>query len=215
MTAAAAKGAIMVFARAPVPGKTKTRLIPALGEQGAAQLHARLIERTLERLTAVADADVSLWCTPSGEDSCLQAYARVCGATVQLQRGSDLGRRMQFAFADTLQTAPWAIVVGTDCPDMQTADAEQAAADLQKGTDAVIGPAFDGGYYLLGLRRLSPALFTDVPWGTDQVWPTTRERLQRLGWSWSTVTRRRDLDRPDDLGYFPGLCPAISEPTTR
>lgn len=192
----------MVFARAPVPGRTKTRLIPALGEQGAAQLHARLIERTLATASAAEGAAVSLWCTPSVDDPCLQACGRTYGIPLHLQCGTGLGQRMLYAFDRALQRRPWAIVLGTDCPQLQTADLQQAIAILQSGKDAVIGPAYDGGYYLLGIRRTAAALFEDVPWGSNRVGSVTRQRLNELGWSWSSVTRRHDLDRPEDLRYF-------------
>ncbi len=205
MNATPAKGDIMVFSRAPVPGQTKTRLIPALGADGAARLHAWLIDRTLARAAALAEARVTLWCTPSDDDPVLRACAARYGARLAVQQGEDLGRRMQRAFDTALRSAPWAMVLGTDCPQLQTDDLRQAAAMLAHGADAVAGPAVDGGYYLLGLRRSCAALFSNMPWGTAEVWALTRERLETLGWSWSTLERYRDLDRPEDLDYFPDL----------
>lgn len=205
MNAREDKGVIMVFARAPVPGETKTRLIPALGARGAACLHAELIDRTLAKVTAIDDASIALWCTPSIEDAFLQSRAKQYGIPLYAQYGDDLGRRMAHAFETTLLSAPWAIVLGTDCPELMTCDVQQAIDELRRGIDAVAGPAFDGGYYLLGLRRASPYIFEEMPWGTDQVWALSEERLGSLGWSWSITRTHHDLDRPEDLDYFPNL----------
>ncbi len=205
MNALQYKGSIMVFARAPIPGKTKTRLIPALGKKGSARLHASLIDQTLSRIQAIGDVNTTLWCTPSTEDLFLQSCAERYGITLKVQSGHDLSSRMQHAFETTLRSAPWTIILGTDCPDLETSDVQQAIDAMHNGADAVAGPAFDGGYYLLGLRRTSASLFRQIPWGTGEVWEVTRDRLEQLGWSYTTTTWRHDLDRPEDLGNFPDL----------
>ena len=198
-------GKILVFARAPVPGETKTRLIPALGPEGAATLHALLIERTLLALADLQSASVELWCTPDTE----QAFFRHCrekfGCTLKQQQGADLGSRMASALESALADAPWAILLGTDCPDLHARDIQEAIAALNRGTDAVVGPAHDGGYYLIGLRQTSPQLFSDIPWGSGSVWELTRERLEQLGWRYSLLRTQHDLDRPEDLQHFPRL----------
>lgn len=203
MNGPARKGTIMVFARAPVPGDTKTRLIPVLGAEGAARLHAWLVNRTLVTVAAVEGANVELWCAPSEQDPFLKSCAETYGIPLRAQHGDDLGARMEHAFDTALRTAPWAILLGTDIPELKTGDIQQAIDELRGGIVAVVGPAFDGGFYLLGLREVSPFLFQQIPWGTDQVWPMTQDRLASLGWSWSTVAQRRDLDRPEDLQSFP------------
>ncbi|MBG7601653.1 MAG: TIGR04282 family arsenosugar biosynthesis glycosyltransferase [Gammaproteobacteria bacterium] len=205
MNATQSKGSIMVFVRAPIPGKTKTRLIPALGKKGAARLHASLIEQTLYRIQSVDDVNITLWCTPSTEDSYLQACAERYGIALKAQSGQDLGSRMQHAFETTLRSAPWTIILGTDCPDLETCDVQQAIDAMHNGADAVAGPAFDGGYYLLGLRRTSASLFRQMPWGTENVWEITRNRMEQLSWNYTTTTWHHDLDRPEDLENFPNL----------
>ena len=202
MTQSAAKGAIMVFARAPVPGKTKTRLIPALGAEGAAHLHACLIDRTLSKLTAIDHVNVTLCCLPSTDDPFLQSCAQRYGTGLSAQHGDSIGSTMHHAFGKALKSAPWAIVLGTDCPELQTEDVQEAVEIMQCGVDAVAGPAYDGGYYLLGLRRVSSHLFLNIPWGTEQVWAMTQDRLRTLGLSWVSIERRHDLDRPEDLEYL-------------
>ena len=205
MNAPQHKGEVMVFTRAPIPGKTKTRLIPALGEKGAAHLHASLIEQTLSRIQSVGDVNITLWCTPSTEDPFLQSCADRYGIALKAQCGQDLGSRMQYAFETTLHSNPWAIILGTDCPELEASDVQQAVDALSNGADAVAGPAFDGGYYLLGLRRTSASLFRQMPWGTENVWEITRNRLEKLGWNTTTTTWHHDLDRPEDLDHFPNL----------
>jgi len=205
MNAPQHKGGIMVFARAPIPGKTKTRLIPALGKTGAAHLHATLIDQTLFRIQSVSGVNITLWCTPSTEDAFLQSCAKRYAIALQTQSGHDLGSRMQHAFETTLRSAPWAVILGTDCPDLETSDVQQAVEAMRNGVDAVAGPAFDGGYYLLGLRRKPSSLFREMPWGTESVREITRNRMEQLGWNHTTTTWRHDLDRPEDLEHFPTL----------
>jgi len=151
----AGNGVVMVFTKVPVPGSTKTRLIPALGPQGAARLHKRLIQRTLSTVGQIEGVDVELWCTPSTLDPFLISCGRHDDIPLIDQCGDDLGARMHNAFKDTLHRAPWAILIGTDVPALEKTDITRAILDLQSGTDAVIGPAVDGGYYLLGLRKSS------------------------------------------------------------
>jgi len=121
------------------------------------------------------------------------------------QSGADLGARMFSALSSALANSPWTILVGCDCPDLDSRDISETIGLLEKGMDAVVGPAHDGGYYLLGLRKVTPALFADMPLGTDQVWSLTRNRLERLGWQYTTLRVQHDLDRPEDLRHFPGL----------
>lgn len=207
------KGSIMVFARAPIPGRCKRRLIPAIGRDGAAHLHASLVDQTLSRVQATSNVTAALWCTPSTEDAFLQSCAERHGIALKAQSGRDLGARMQYAFETTLRTAPWAIILGTDCPALKTSDVQQAVDAMRNGADAVAGPAFDGGYYLLGLRRTSASLFRELPWGTEKVWEITRRNLEILGWSCTTTTWHHDLDRPEDLDQFPNLAEYFSGST--
>lgn len=115
------------------------------------------------------------------------------------QPNGDLGRRMAFAFSKTLKRASSAILIGTDCPSLTQADLKEAAEILAQGFDAVIGPAEDGGYVLLGLRHYVPDLFSGISWGTNRVMEKTRLRLRRLKWRWHELPERWDVDRPEDL----------------
>jgi rSAM/selenodomain-associated transferase 1 len=198
-------GRILVFAKAPIPGKAKTRLIPALGMEGAAELHAQLVLQTLDRICKPGGTPVELWCTPTLEHDFFRACASEYDLQLKSQRGEDLGARMYSAFESTLTTCSWAILLGTDCPDLNYSDIQKAIELLHNGNDAVIGPAHDGGYYLLGLRQPLRKLFADLPWGTDKVWDVTRKHLERLGCRYATLRVQHDLDRPEDLQRFPEL----------
>lgn len=197
---------LLVFARAPVSGAAKTRLVPALGADGAARLHAALVRHALQQAAAAAPLALELWCAAPDSGDTLAALARETGARLRIQEGDDLGARMAHALgAATAGGAP-AIVVGTDCPWLDAAALREAATALDRA-DAVIGPALDGGYVLLGLHRLEPALFAGIDWGTAGVLGATRARLRALGWGWRELAPRPDIDRPADLERLARLGP--------
>lgn len=191
---------LLVFARAPVPGQTKTRLIPALGAEGAAALHERLVRRTLD--VARGLAPVTLCCAPGPEHPFFASIAGQPGVELQRQEGADLGERMSRALQAGLTGAPAVLLIGTDCADLQRTDLQEAFAGLAEGADAVLGPAADGGYWLLGLRRWEGVLFEGMPWGTAAVLGRTRAALAGLGWRWRELPLRHDVDRPEDLAYL-------------
>jgi glycosyltransferase A (GT-A) superfamily protein (DUF2064 family) len=171
---------VVVFARPPRAGRVKTRLIPLLGEQGAAQLHARLLRRTLATAVAAGLGAVDLWMT-------------------RRQRGADLGERMHHAFVRCLRRADRVVLIGSDCPVLRASDLRKAARWLAGGADAVFAPAEDGGYALIALRRVSPRLFEGIDWGSASVMSRTRERLAALGWRWRELPAVWDVDRPEDV----------------
>jgi rSAM/selenodomain-associated transferase 1 len=178
-----------------VPGEVKTRLVPALGEQAAAELHERLVRRTIETATSARIAPVEIWCSPDGTHPFFRGFA----LPRRVQQGRDLGERMAHAFHTTLATNRFAILIGTDCPAF-TGDYLRAAAErLAHGQDAVLGPAEDGGYVLIGLRRDEPQLFEGIEWGTAQVLAATRVRLAERGLCWHELPCLWDVDRAEDL----------------
>lgn len=194
---------IAVFARAPIAGQAKTRLIPRLGGAGAARLQRQLIERSLARAQRVRGARVTLWTTVDDADS--RALAAAASVRLRVQHGDDLGARMSNAFAETLDGNRPMLLIGTDCPAQTAADLEAAAATLREA-DAVIQPAEDGGYVLIGMKQFHPALFEQVEWGGATVLAGTRARaadqslrLAELPVSWD-LDRGEDLDRALALG---------------
>jgi len=193
---------ILVFGRAPVAGAAKTRLIPALGAQGAARLHRRLLEDTVGRLCAAGLARVELWVTPDADHPCFVGLAAQWPLDLHVQEGRDLGTRLAHAARAALTRAAAVILVGSDCPELSPDYLRAALAALER-QDAVLGPALDGGYVLLGLRRVDDSLFERMPWGSDRVAELTGQRLDALGWRWSRLACLRDIDRPEDLVYLP------------
>lgn len=193
---------IVVFSRAPVPGAAKRRLVPALGEEGAAALQARMTEHIVE-VTSGSNADrVTLWGAPDISHPLFERLGGTYGVRLEMQHGGDLGFRMQFALRAALREADRAIIVGSDCPALGVEDINEAVYSLEHN-DAVLGAACDGGYVLLGLREAPSTLFEGVAWGTEMVLGQTRERLQALGWAWTELGPFPDIDRPEDLIHLP------------
>lgn len=193
------QGVLIVFARAPVPGQTKTRLIPALGAEAAAEMHRRLLYNTLRAASRSGFAEIQLWCAPDIDDPVLQACGREFSASLYLQEGDDLGMRMHNALAHALKQSPYAVIVGSDCPLLTPEILDQARAALIGGDDAVLGPCEDGGYYLIGARRADYDLFRDIDWGTGNVLEKTRANLTALVWSWLETDQLWDMDTIEDL----------------
>jgi hypothetical protein len=188
-----ARREIAVFARVPVAGQVKTRLIPALGADGAADLHARLVESTLARARRAGAASVRLWLDgdPAG-------YAAPPGVAVSTQSGSDLGARMHHAFVATLARAAACVLIGTDCPALQPHHLREAFETLDSH-DVVLVPAEDGGYVLVGLTVPQPRLFEDMAWGEPTVLAATRVRIDAAGLRAAFLDPLPDLDTPADL----------------
>ena len=181
-----------LFTRWPTPGQAKTRLIPALGPQGAADLHRRLTERTVATVRAAGLA-LEIRCT--GADPARFRDWRGVEAVVDQGEG-DLGARL----ARTAQTLP-VLLLGADIPGLQPQHLAAAAAALATAP-AVIGPAADGGYWLLGLAVPMPQLFTDIEWGTGSVLAAT---LAKLPPGTPRLDTLSDLDTPEDLAHWPDL----------
>jgi hypothetical protein len=187
--------ALAILAKAPTAGSVKTRLIPALGADGAAALHARLIERTVETACAAAIGPVTLWVTPAPHPYFTPLASRF-RIPLAAQPDGDLGERM---LAACRAAAGPAIVIGSDCPALTLSHLRQAADVLRDGHDVVVIPAEDGGYVLIGSRRPQPELFTGVTWSTDEVMAQTRRRLGQGGLTWRELPPLWDVDRPEDL----------------
>ena len=194
---------VQVFARDPQPGRTKTRLIPALGAEGACRCYLCLLDATLAR---VRDADLGameIWSDGAPRTPALPDRAMALGATLRVQSGADLGARMAGALEDALASGVLPLLVGSDLPGLTAAHLSAGAAALRAGADAVFAPAEDGGYGLVGLSRPWPELFADVPWGTAEVMATTRARA--IGRRVVELEPLWDVDEPEDLARLEGL----------
>ena len=188
--------AIAVLAKAPIPGFAKTRLIPVLGDDGAARLQARLIERAVATACAAGIGPVTVWATPDPTHAIFQTLRARHGVALARQGDGDLGARMLAAIAAA--NGP-ALVIGTDCPALTADHLRTAAAVLRDGSEVVVFPAEDGGYVLIGAQRPVPALFADMPWSTAGVMAQTRQRLKAAGLSWQEPVTLWDVDVPADL----------------
>jgi hypothetical protein len=203
MTVSAASCRIVVFAKAPEPGKVKTRLIPALGEAGAAALHRRLVMHSLRAAQEADLGPVELWCAPDTRHAFFAECERGFGVSLHSQCEGDLGARMRRALEEVLGRAERAILVGSDIPALSAQYLRDAERALSGARDVVIGPAEDGGYVLIGLKRSDPELFRDIPWGEPEVLAETRGRIAALRWRCFELPALWDVDRPEDLERLP------------
>lgn len=191
---------LIVFTRYPEPGRTKTRLIPALGPEGAAQLHRRMAEHCLKTAKQLAwQRGLSVAVCFEGGDANLMTQWLGDGFEYIPQASGDLGQRMLGAFEHAFARAAQRVVlIGTDCPGI-TGKVLKAAFDALNDHDLVLGPAMDGGYYLIGLRKAVPEFFADMPWSTDQVLEQTIQRANKVQLTYRLLATLGDVDRPEDL----------------
>lgn len=194
-----AGAALVVMAKAPIEGQVKTRLCPPLEPDEAASLHGSLVMDMLECCRSVKGCDRILAGWPNGAHPFFKAMEARYKVKVWDQEGEDLGRRMAAVFQAGLGTTYHTmLLVGTDIPGMSAPLLAEGLKALAHH-DVVLGPAQDGGYYLIGLRKPVPELFQDIPWSTDRVFSLTEDKARRLGLSVKVLARLRDLDTLDDL----------------
>ena len=199
---------IIIFAKAPQPGFAKTRLIPALGAEGAAKLAQQMLTNTLSEALAADIGTVELCSTPKIDDIAWQGIILPVGIEITDQGEGDLGARLARASERAIKNSELVLLIGTDCVEMSTTLLREAAQSLYEH-DAVIHCTADGGYALLGLKRYSAVLFSDMPWSTDAVACTTVAGIRQLGWSLHVGQLLHDVDTPPDLKY---LLPKIEVP---
>lgn len=192
-------GCFLQFAKAPRAGAVKTRLHGQLSPAGAAEVARELTRRVAAALRAVPAGWEATLCVDDTTDAFLRELAAREGRTLRAQGGGDLGARMWRAVDAALAEYRAVIVVGSDCLGYDAAYLGDAPVALERGFDAVLGPALDGGYVLAGFTRLPSAVFAGVPWGTDVVLARQRERFAALGLRWHELPGRADIDRPQDL----------------
>jgi len=200
--AAAEPVSIAILAKAPVTGFAKTRLIPALGAGRAARLQARLTDRAVEAACAAATGPVTVWTTPDETHATFQRLQAHHEITLARQPDGDLGARI---LAGLKAPDGPTLVIGTDCPAMMPAHLRKAADVLRSGADAVVYPAEDGGYVLIGMRKPLPALFAGMSWSTSGVMEETRQRLRVHRLTWQEPVTLWDIDVPEDLVRLRGL----------
>jgi uncharacterized protein len=191
----------IVFARAPVPGRCKTRLIPQYGARGAARIHRRLTLITLRTICGARGApyDVELWCEPGTKHAFFLRCRREFGIVLRRQPAGDLGRKMARAIQQSLAKGmKKVLIVGTDCPAL-TRDDLQSAANALDRSDVVLQPAVDGGYVLIGARRFAIRALHGIAWSSGGELMQTRRRLQRFDLASTELPSRWDVDHPVDV----------------
>lgn len=191
------EAAVAVFAKAPVPGAVKTRLAGVLGPDAAASLHAGLVRHALSTARHARIGPVTLWCQPDASHSFFERCAAEFAVRLEAQQGADLGERMRVAFERAWAEGGALVVIGADCPALTARHLHSAAAAL-RDHDAVLVPAEDGGYVLVGLARPVKGIFEEIAWGGAAVMAQTRERLARAGARWMELAPLWDVDRPED-----------------
>jgi rSAM/selenodomain-associated transferase 1 len=198
---------VLIFTRYPVPGKSKTRLVPILGAQGAAELQQKMTERLIEQADRLAAGHPHRLEIHHDGGSLLQMQDWLGASRIyRLQAEGDLGARMAHAIMMHLGNAGAIILTGTDCPAV-TDRILAGALEALRENDLVIGPACDGGYYLIGVRGGLQedrvwALFTDISWGAETVFADTVAKARASRLTFSLLPEFHDIDRPEDLGYL-------------
>lgn len=185
---------LIIFIKNPERGKVKTRLARGLGEESALQIYRNLLNLTF-KVTRALEVDRQVWYSKfiPDQDSWISA-----GFEPKIQQGNDLGERMYTAFQKNLKKGYSNIIImGSDCPEITTSYIENAFEALENH-DAVIGPANDGGYFLLGLKKLNKWIFSNKKWSTSTVFSDTIKDFENLGWQWEQLPRLMDLDTLED-----------------
>jgi uncharacterized protein len=197
------KQALIIFTRYPEAGKTKTRLIPVLGKEAAANLQRRLTEYTLKQaryLRQLKEIEVIVYFS-GGNDNLMEDWLGD-DLNYLAQVEGDLGVKMRSAFANTFQkNSERVVIIGTDCPSIDC-QILASAFDTLQDCDLVLGEAVDGGYYLIGLSKLFPELFSNINWGTNKVFATTQSIAEKLNLAVAYLPILRDIDRPEDLSFI-------------
>jgi len=194
---------LTIFTRYPEPGQTKTRLIDELGREGAAALQKKLTEKTLQKidqLLATTTFEPVIY-FEGGELASMQSWLGR-DRRYKPQGDGDLGEKLKRAFDDAFDAGAQRVVtIGCDCPGLAIEHINRAF-DALYFHDLVLGPASDGGYYLIGIKRPLDELFENIPWGTDRVFETTVSLAQQLGLSAAILEELHDVDRPEDLKHL-------------
>jgi rSAM/selenodomain-associated transferase 1 len=191
---------LIIFTRYPEPGRTKTRMISILGEAGAAMLQKKMTEYTLKKvrqLSSILPLSIAVYFT-GGNKALIKNWLGK-DLLYQQQSAGDLGQRMKSAFEQAfIRGMTKVVMIGTDCPELTEAILSQAFDGLDRH-DLVLGPAVDGGYYLIGLSRLVPELFIGINWGSSEVLAQTKKVARQLNLKVDYLPLLNDVDRPEDL----------------
>ena len=201
-------GVIIIYAKAPIPGEVKTRMMPALDATTAAMLHSALVERALTTACATP-FDVVLCAAPDDSHPFFIECAEDFDIELDVQLpNANLGARMLASLNDALQSWSQVLLIGADCPAFTTAHLRAAMTQLD-AHDIVLTPADDGGYVLIGASRTASTMFDDIEWGTENVLVAQRAALARCALSFAEMPTLWDVDRPQDLQRLSTLKPPL------
>ena len=192
--------ALIVFAKPPVAGLAKTRLIPALGENGAAEFHAKLLNLTLKNVVSENEWDTHLWCSENIVHPFFQTCVSGYSIKLHLQSEGDLGERMTHAMQYMLSQYEKVCIIGSDCPVLDRSKLRKVFAGLNSDKDVVVTPAEDGGYVLMAVRKeLNADIFSGTQWGGRDVFQNTLKNIQGLKLNPVIQSTLWDIDTPEDL----------------
>jgi len=195
-----ANARLLIFAKAPVEGNVKTRLIPRIGSNDATQLQRLMTVHTVQQAIASELCPVELWCHPDPSHEFFQKLQRKFPITLYQQTGKDLGERMFNAARYALARSRRVIIIGTDCLQYTPRQLQQSLDALSEDEERVVlTPAHDGGYVLIGMNQVDQRLFSNIDWGTSAVLAQTRELLRQMGRAWLEMPALQDIDIESDL----------------
>ena len=193
---------LIVFARKPVKGKVKTRLGKVIGCYRAMEVYRFLLMSTLRELQTIRRVRKILMVADPADISWFRRQLFCRGWIVRPQTVGNLGRRMEQAFSYELRRSGSVVLVGSDVEAIQAKDIIQTFTLLGQGVETVIGPALDGGYWLLGRSDCDADIFNDIKWGGSQVFSKTKKKLESTGCSYCEISQRRDIDSRSDLDWY-------------
>lgn len=197
------KGALLIFSKAPVSGRVKTRLIPGIGRRRALSVYQELLTKTLRTARKAGFSSIQVWVDGELTHHYFNHLKNRHSVKLYKQRGKNLGQRMFNAFETALHQHSYAVLIGCDCPSLEYSDLIASAKYLKNKSDIVLGPAVDGGYYLIGLRKNNAQIFSGIKWGKEKVFTDTCTNIDALAWKLDLLPRRWDVDRTAELlPYF-------------
>ena len=195
---------LIQFARSPVLGAVKSRMMPHLSPEDALALHCELVRWTTRNLVRSRLGPVQLAVAGDSSHALFETCRSLGVSEIVSQSGDGLGERMYRALRAGLEHHDAVVLVGSDCPRLDRAYLAGAGRSLKRA-EIVLGPADDGGYVLIGARKISPEVFRNIDWGTASVYRQTVERLDGAGIAWQALPITRDIDRPEDLDYWEAI----------
>lgn len=190
--------AVLIFGKTPIPGQVKTRLEAEYSVEKCLAIYQKLLRQTVTTVSLIDDWDIYLWSTPTIHHPYLISLAEEFNIELRSQQGTTLGERMLSACRETLANYTKVIIIGCDCPELVTADLSNSIEKLNSGYDVILGPASDGGYYLIALTQPYQQLFANIDWGTETVLSQTKDIAEEMELSYFELDEKNDLDRPED-----------------